>query len=334
MAYYVNTNDHLVIYHKGITTNGVAASNMWSEIDYITIGSGDWTRVSIGMEYFKNDWAFFYFRLKINGSDFVTHENGKVNPPADNYDYSPGGSYFALADPGATQLNSIVMKGNGSFDDFVVTTNEPTFEIKYLIMSSVIAGANGGSLTPGDTEVDSGSNITFTVSVSNYWSIEKIVYVENGVTTTNTTADPIIFTAVSTTGSVSAYFIADTTNGVPLWWMADTVGTNADPEADADLDGLSNKEEWIASTDPDGDSNSVLRISRTWQQNGTNYVEWESAHVDTSLPAFGMMSCTDLVNGSFSNVGSIVRSGTTNVWSEAIPPVGTFYKVEATTNAP
>lgn len=347
MAYLVNTNDHLVIWHMGVDTNanGDALSNMWSEITLcedgssVTISTNEGTRISIGIDYVIHDTQRCYYRVKVNGK-FVKHEDGKVDPfyvqsPQKLPDYSGGGTYFALAYDAATKLNAILLRGNGSFDDFVVSTNAPTFEIKYIITSSVMAGASGGTLNPeGNVSVDGGSNQVFNVTASNLWTIDKVVYEENGVTKTNTTAPfDVTFTNVTANGSVYAYFVADSTNGVPLWWLDSSSGvtTNSDPSADPDHDGFTTKEEWMASTDP-GNSNSYLRISRTWQANGTNYVQWESVNIDSELPPFDMMTTTDLVNTAFSPAGTVVR-GATNLWMEPIPAAGTFYKVSVT-NAP
>lgn len=334
MAYFVNTNGHLVIYHHEITTNGVSGSNIWSEIvgDQYTITSGDWARVSVGMEYFQADGTYQYFHVKINGNT-VTNENGKIDPPS--YNFTSGGSYFGMADNSAAQLNSIVMTGNGDFDDFVVSTNPPVFSFKYIITAAIAIGANGGTLDPeGSISVDRGSNQVFTITASNFWTIDKVVVVENGITTTNSSLpSPYTntFTSVTNDGSISVSFVAAATNGVPLWWMDQAGISGSDPDLDIDGDGFTSSEEYTSSTDPNN-SNSFLRITRTWQENGTNYVQWESAIIDSDLPPFDIMSSTDLVNNAFSPAGVLVR-GATNTWSEPIPTVGTFYKVSAT-NAP
>lgn len=49
MAYFVNTNGHLVVYHCQLATSGARESNIWSEVDSVTIESNDWARISIGM---------------------------------------------------------------------------------------------------------------------------------------------------------------------------------------------------------------------------------------------------------------------------------------------
>jgi len=339
MAYFVNTNGHVVVYQRYITTNGTdTASNIWSEIDSVAIGSDDWARVSIGMIYDDEalDYERYYYQIKINGT-LVTHSNAVVSPYGDGNtgDYTSGGSYFAVAYSSAAKLNSIVMKGNGYFDDFVVSTNTPVFHVKYIITAAVAAGATGGSLTPnGNVLVDEGSNQVFTVTASNFWTIDKVVVVENGVTTTNTPGtSPYTntFTSVTNEGSINVYFVASTTNGVPLWWMNDVGLTDSDPDLDVDGDGFTTAQEYTSSTDPIN-SNSFLRITRTWQENGTNYVQWESAYIDTTLPPFDIMSSTDLVNSVFSPAGVHVREAT-NTWSGVAPTAGTFYKVSAT-NAP
>jgi hypothetical protein len=330
MAYFVNTGGHVVVYSTLADTNGVSVTNIWSELGDTTIASGAWARVSIGINYDKStqDGRFRYYQVKVDGI-LQTSTNAITDPSAP--DFSPGGSYFRLASSSGDKLNSIVMKGNGDFDDFVVSTNEPIFTFKYVIVASVMSGANGGNINPeGSIDVSAGSNQTFVVTASNYWNIEKVIIVENGVVSTNTpTASPYTntFMNVAANGSIDVYFAAAATNGVPLWWMDDAGVIGTSPTNDPDGDGFTTADEYLSSTDPNN-PNSFLHITRTWQANGTNYVQWESAYIDSSLPPFNVMSSTNLTGGAFIPAGTKVR-GMTNVWSQPVAAPGLFYRVVA-----
>jgi len=339
MAFYVNTNGHIVIYHHdwngGVPTG---ASNIWTEITSPTINTGDWVRVSINMDYAYADWVgygalgAYYFQMAINGT-LLTHASQGVEDP-EGVDYTLGGSHFVMAtvDLGS-QMNAISLHGTGYFDDMVVTTNEPTYTIVYTLSSTVADGDNGGSVTPlGDQTVAENGSQAFTVTASNHWTIEKVVITENGVTTTNILgASPYEknFTNVAANGSIAAYFLADTTNGVPIWWMAGHGIQGEDPDGNNDGDSLTVRQEWMASQDPT--VNAEFAITRTWQADGTNYIEWTCTGVDPSLPPIDIGRATDLTAG-FSNVATKARMEGTNMWGEAA--VEAFYQISASTNAP
>jgi len=333
MAYYVNTNDHVVVYHHAIGPDGANLNtNIWSEINSVTIDSDDWIRVSVGLMYFDLDYTFRYFQMKINGN-LVTNINAMVNP--EGYIYDGGGSFFGMAYDNVTvpsQMNAISLKGTGKFDDFVVTTNELSFEYTYTIASTIAAGAAmGGSIDPPWAHVAEGSNQTFTVTAATDWTIAEVVIVENGATTTTNPPGPSFswtFNNVTNNGSISATFAADmTTNGVPNWWLRSFGLTNFEADASFDDgDEFTPRQEYVASTDPTLGA-SGFRVTRTWQANGTNYLEWKSAGVDPALPPYGVLSATS-VTGEFAQVGSVERAPT-NTWSGPTPPVETFYRISA-----
>jgi hypothetical protein len=333
MAYYLNTNGHIVVYSLIIDESGAEDPNQvpnptWTELNNTPIASGDWARVSIGLQYDlnKTDYSYPYYQIKVNG---ITQTSPSAIIDPHTFNYTNNGTYFALAIQTAANLNSIVMKGNGDFDDFVVATNTPIFTFKYVIVASVVAGDEGGSINPeGSIEVNPGADQTFVVTASNYWTIDKVIVVENGATSTNIpTSSPYTntFLSVTNNGSINVYFAAARTNGVPLWWMHEAGLDGSDPDDDPDGDGFTTSDEYVSSTDPDN-SNSFLRITRTWQENGTNYVQWESAYIDSTLPPFNVLSSTNLNSGVFNHAGTQVR-GMTNIWSDAVATPGLCFRV-------
>ncbi len=332
MAYYVSTNNHIVIYHTAYD-NGVGGvlSEVWTEISEPEIASNEWIRVSINMdydyfsaEYPNGGWDSCYFRMMVNGQT-LTNSAAK------------GGDYFAMATGlSVTKMRSIQLQGTGLFDDFVVTTTEPTnftFVTNYTIVASVAEGAEGGMITPfGITSVNEGSNQTFTTSTSNYWILAKLIYEENGTVHTNTSSSSNTFSSVTTNGYIMAYFEKPMTNGVPTEWL-EAFGIGSDsPTNDWDNDGISNADEYIGSTHPTN-AMSYLRVLRSWRDGGTNYIEWESQGIDPQLPPFTVESSTNLTDGFVTNGSSVTRSAT-NTWSQSVSGTNIFYRVKASDVAP
>jgi hypothetical protein len=336
MAYYVNSSNQVVLYHRGMVDLS-DTGNMWSVIESPEVPSNSWVRMSIGMDYADKEGAYKYFQVMIDGQ-FAASTNAIKAPLSD---YSGGGTYFAMASGSPAlpaQMNSISLSGTGKFDDFAIVTNKPSIAIIHTIVATVMAGTNGGTITPeGDVMVDDGTNQTFVIAtVDSFWTIEKVIIDNNGTTTTNSAplASPYTntLTAVAASGSIDAYFTAVTTNGisgisVPLWWLDDAGLAGADPDADPDSDGLTTAQEHLASTHPN-DGMSNFRITRTWQENGTNYVQWESQLIDPSLPDFVVESAAAMSN-TFTEAGTMPRSST-NTWMETAPAAETFYRLEAT----
>ncbi len=337
MAYYVNTNGHVVLYHRPWNTGDPGSvSNVWTEINEITIATDAWVRVSINMDYDSNydtDGASLFYQVKVDGV-LITNANAVGNPYTGGYGET--GSYFVMATHDSVRnMNAISLHGTGFFDDFVVSTNAPVISMSYIIASSIDpSDASGGTMSPlGDVVVADGGSTSFTATAESYWLIEKVVISHNGVTTTNLSpASPFTTNLVNVTenGSIAATFVAETTNGVPVYWMVQHGIQGQDPNDNPDGDALTTKQEWLASTHPTNASN--FEITSTWQADGTNYVEWVCTGVDPALPPIDVMRSTNLTAG-FAYYATKAREEGTNTWSEAAPSTATFYQIAAT-NAP
>ncbi len=342
MAYYVNTNGNMVLYHRPWNAGDPSsASNTWTVIPEITIGSSTWARVSVNMDYdsaYDTYFASRFYQVKVDGV-LVTNAGAIANPYTGSF--TTPGSYFVMGThDSVNKMNAVSLHGTGFFDDFVVTTNTPQIQVSYIIASSIDpSDASGGSIDPlGNIYVDEGSNQTFVVTNNQYWIISKVVTVENGVTSTNLTpASPFTNTFVNVTadGSIEAFFEAQTTSSVsnidvPVWWMHDQGVGGQDPDSNGDGDSLTIAQEWIASQDPN--ATAEFEISATWQADGTNYVEWVLTGVDPALPPIGILRSTNLMDG-FILWDSVDRVEGTNQWMEMAPEIPVNYRLSAT-NAP
>ena len=121
------------------------------------------------------------------------------------------------------------------------------------------------------------------------------------------------------------------TNGLPVAWELTYFGhAGVDPNADPDVDGLSNSREYLAGTDPN-DANSVLRITaESLSPGGTSAsLTWNS--VPTRY--YYILKTTGLVSpvwtdSGFGLVTPSVGSSTMVTFNDTNAP-GRFYRVEA-----
>ena len=120
------------------------------------------------------------------------------------------------------------------------------------------------------------------------------------------------------------------TNGLPLAWELQNFGaTGIDPNADPDHDGMSNKQEYLAGTNPNDATDNLAIVSTTSLSGGSSVsLSWKSVPsryyliqkaLDLSSPAW-----TD------SGMGLIPSDGTftTRTFVDAVTPER-FYRVQA-----
>lgn len=128
---------------------------------------------------------------------------------------------------------------------------------------------------------------------------------------------------IDTWGTISA-----ATNGVPYTWLLDNGLT--DPDGDADSDTLSNRQEYLAGTDPNDDA-SVFRILSI-ERIGTDTVITIMGNDSGADSDYIIENSTSLTNG-FEAHATAVRGAApgTTVYTDSEPPESDtiFYRVKA-----
>jgi hypothetical protein len=134
---------------------------------------------------------------------------------------------------------------------------------------------------------------------------------------------------VRTGGRLNLQRIVDTdANGLPDWWeqqyFGHLAGTN--PNADADHDGMSNLQEWLAGTNPTNAS-SVLRLVAIPTNNPNAFVvRWQSV----AGKYYWLERSTNLLKGFNSVVQTnIAATAPTNIVTDTaiLPSKTRFYRV-------
>lgn len=341
MALFVDSNGFLNIYHTILDfvdpAYGDVVTQQWSVVtdEAFQIPSNEWVRVSIQMDYSTPAGIASFFRVLINGEE-VTHTNAFADPQSESFS---SGAWFAMAKSDASQINALNLRGTGYFDDIVI--NDTTPSISNTIYRTITASAvGGGMITPsGDVEVAENANQEFTWVADAGYEIEGTVAVDGGITTNmDASVTNYTFVAVTTNGTITAYFKPAGTGNWTDWLGDAGLEEGADPNGDPDGDLSSNLEEHIASTHPTN-GNFRFEVSNIWKANGTNYVQWYSIFVDTNLPPFGIQATTNLMEdfaltGSYQRVAGTGDEIVTNTWSEAAPAWPVYYRVVATNNVP
>jgi len=143
---------------------------------------------------------------------------------------------------------------------------------------------------------------------------------------------------VKNAGTLEALFERTRTvsGNVTTEWLATAVPASTnDFEAaaadDPDGDGYTTAQEYWSGTDP-LDPDSYLKLDSV-EFNGTNVVlEWRNARVDTGLPPLTIQARSNLVSGTWGDIGTRALTNGVNTWSGG-PSVQRFYRLTAT-NAP
>ena len=338
LAFYVNTNSHLVLWHADPSSN----NRLWTEFPDTLIGSSQWVRITIKCDYNNIDGNYFYpyFQILLNGVALTNQAGWTSN---DGFG-SQGGNWFALTRTDFSTMTNLVISGKGWVDDLVVTTNAPSYipaEGWSLFAVTVPGNIAYGSVTPTNVLVPDGGSTNFEIAASNYYHISSIttnsiaidpapVYA-TGFTYTN-----FVWPDIHGSGTLRAYFAPDlTVKGTPHWWLASYGLTNnfeTDDDADVDADGHKAWQEYVTGTDPTN-TLSVLHVAEQVIVNGTNTLTWESSLNGPALP-YAVQRTPDLVNGPWTQIATVPRSLPSNSWTGAASGTNAFYRIVATNNVP
>jgi hypothetical protein len=119
VAVIVNTNGHPLVFH-GLPAAG---TSVWSEVPAVTVGTADWIRVTMRLDYQTPDptHSSRYCRIWINGTPLTSAAAYTTN----NGSGVPGGPWFAMADASRPYLSALVFGGSGCADDLLATDVDP-----------------------------------------------------------------------------------------------------------------------------------------------------------------------------------------------------------------
>jgi hypothetical protein len=219
LSAYVNTNGHMVLWH--CQTNG-PATNRWTELPDIHIGSNEFTRVTVEANYARGANTPPGYRLWVN-SVAVT------NPS----------TWYTMANTNQNYISCVTLSGMAHFDDLVIE------DYNTLLYRQILA-SYGSILVPIN------ANTNFDVVPSNYCRLISLLV--DGVSVGTPAA--YAFTNVVADHTLSALFAANlATNDTPEWWLAQSHPNwtnNFDLHAMEDFDGDGDPawKEWIAGTHP------------------------------------------------------------------------------------
>jgi len=334
VALYFDTNGYANIYHTYEETfHPYVVTQQWTQISNVdAIGTQDWVRVTYEMFYDNTDYT--YFKLWINGEAASSTYGYPTPPPSEGGYTTTNGTYFINSDCdgygslGDTKINSFTAKGNGTLDDFVVTSGDitpfepPTPGSDYLIAITNLNPTLGAVVPGTDTNVAAGSDLTITITPEPGYKSQVEV---DGGSAIETNA--VVFSSVSADHVVLVDFIlgnVPSSNGVDVassWLQAyglDLTSGNADAYWEA----------YLADVNP---TNGSFEIISAEVLDGTNYIKWISQGQTAGLlPPFEVLGTDDLTNSSsWQKTGEVDRPSafTTNVFEDSTK---TYYKINAT----
>jgi hypothetical protein len=259
------------------------------------------------------------------------------------------GYWFVMQELGgpngtATYISEVVLQGTCMLDDFIVTTNVPSFVVAGGTYTVIIAQPVNGSISPAGpfNGISSGGSTPLLTNTpnANFYHVDWLI--------TNAVAqgdyDNVFqLTGITSNDEISVTIAADTggglTNGVTESWLqAQGIYTNdyvAAATNDPDGDGFSTSAEYLTSSDPNDPAKS-FRISFSDADGTMKWITWDPNATD--LPAFAIEWTDNLTNSTWNHEDTVTRTDgvlVTNTWSG--PGLNgndqRYYRVVAT-NAP
>ncbi len=347
-AFFVNTNNHLVLYHYDF----VGTSNTFSEISSTSITNGQYSRITIVMDYLSDAIIpgtlinHAYYKVYID-DDPVTNTAAYQSPSASS---GMTGTWFMCANDGvATKyITEMTFSGNGVFDDMVVTTNDPYSgppPVTYTISTEMNDPARGNISPASDTVTEGSDSTDFSITASNGYyvaqlltnSVQVFTNSNTSLTSTNYTwptvmADGTVTVNFATSPTYLVTGIVATGNGT-----IDPISTNVAAATDASFQINGNPGWYVQSITTNGTAIpgspfgvDMTSTNYTWQnivEPGTVSVSFAEYHVVTGQTSGVSGSITpasrtvvDNANADFSisaDSGSYIRAIQTN--AVAIP---------------
>ena len=303
----IMTNGQLAVWN---CTNPPAPGNGWTPLQDVNLGSNQFFRLTIGVNYAPDANGVFYYDLWINGV-------ASTNPSA----------RYAAADWSQPWLGELAANGNFLLDDLVVGTNKSFYA---LVASST---GYGGTISPaGPVIVSPGSTNTFTFTASNYYYLASVT--ADGVNAG--TPASYTFTNVQSDHAITANYAAVlAASNTPEWWLYQSnpnwaTNFNAAALNDPTGKGMSVWQEYITGTNPTNAS-SLFAL----------YVVCTNGQTLVSLPTiattaqyqlqryYALDSSLNLSSSTWQGVAgytNIAGSGQVIVYTNAIAGSNVFYR--------
>ncbi len=174
-AFFVNTNDHLVVSHYDF----LGSSNTFSVITNSSITNGQYTRITIKMDYLSDEVFgtidHTYYQLYIDGN-LMTNSAAYQSP---NDASGKPGTWFMTANDAVAKryLTGLGFSGNGVFDDMIVSTNDtmgPPPD-SYTIFTEVNDPAQGDIDPDSDTVFEGNDSDEFAITASNGYYVAQLL---------------------------------------------------------------------------------------------------------------------------------------------------------------
>jgi hypothetical protein len=343
-----DTNGFINIFHGVVTDDplnwSALATNQWSAFPIEQVSSGQWVRLSVELFYNMDDNNRAIFKAQINGTTCSNEYSF--------YAYNPekaamDGPWFRCATDYLMQLREIALSGTGSLDDLLVSTNEPVVARVPTITIPPPSGA--GSVTPSGPVVyltGGATETNFSLECPYY---SYISLATNGAPIAEASSTNLFaFTWSNITGdnTLEVNFVVRTAgNGIPYEWLANHgLGTNgwnaadwdANAAGDADRDGMSTFNEYVAGTDPMNPA-SLLKIINQTVTAGVPVVTWLSSTETLHGAPYLLQTSSNLVDqanwSTFQTVPATVV-GTNSVMAPIPEATPAFYRVRLDTTVP
>jgi hypothetical protein len=242
-----------------------------------------------------------------------------------------------------TSVGSYVLSLTAS-DTFTQTVSQVTITVvtnlsQQITHTITVAAPSKGTISPsGAVIVAEGCSTNFVISPDNHYSITAVYTNGIAVTIANPAGFTYIWSNVRASGTLAALFqrARTITNSVPTEWLAATVPASTNnyetaAVADPDNDGYTTAQEYWSGTDP-LNAGSYLKLDSI-ELTGTNaLLKWSHSRVDTGIPPITIQARSNLVSGTWGDIGTQTPTNGVNTWTLGSSVQG-FYRLTVT-NAP
>lgn len=319
LAYAMNRDGHLLIYHGGAD----------GDTDTVSVLDGrftpeTWRRVTITVDMESADGGadapIPFFQMQIDGEVQSSVDGaGFATPSHLPEDYS-GGNWFRFANYNAHQaqgmersIHRIGFRGTGTVDDFVLTDVAPTPPPRKIYRIRSITGSDGTADPAGEVDVKSGDYLTIIYEADEWFHIGTLTS-DGGPVAEATGVERYEWRALNISADITNQvdFVAilwEGDNQTPLWW--------ADQVAYTDGTALTVREGYLINQEDLDLPFTIREIGRLGD--GRLFIRWHSTG-----PAHGELSvqATEHITGTpewLMQAGESLHAEETNTWTSTGP---------------